>query len=108
MSLCFYAYFMESPMQFYIAAASVGFVMGGIQSLARSTYSKFLPETKDTTSYFSFFDVAEKIGIVIGMLIYGTIDQVTGSMRNSILFLFIFFLIGIFLLFRVLKQQKLE
>lgn len=108
MSLCFYAYFMETPVQFYIAASCVGFVMGGIQSLARSTYSKFLPETKDTTSYFSFFDVAEKIGIVIGMGIYGTIDQVTGSMRNSILFLFIFFLIGIFLLFRVLKQQKLE
>ncbi|MBB3124950.1 UMF1 family MFS transporter [Mesoflavibacter sabulilitoris] len=108
MSLCFYAYFMETPIQFYIAASCVGFVMGGIQSLARSTYSKFLPETKDTTSYFSFFDVAEKIGIVIGMGIYGTIDQVTGSMRNSILFLFIFFLIGIILLFRVLKQQKLE
>lgn len=108
MGLCFYAYFMETPIQFYIAAGSVGFVMGGIQSLARSTYSKFLPETKDTTSYFSFFDVAEKIGIVIGMVIYGTIDQLTGSMRNSILFLFIFFLIGILLLFRVLKQQKLE
>jgi UMF1 family MFS transporter len=108
MSLCFYAYFMETPVQFYIAASCVGFVMGGIQSLARSTYSKFLPETKDTTSYFSFFDVAEKIGIVIGMIIYGTIDQITGSMRNSILFLFIFFLIGIILLFRVLKQQKLE
>ncbi|MCP4054396.1 MAG: MFS transporter [Mesoflavibacter sp.] len=108
MSLCFYAYFMETPIQFYIAASCVGFVMGGIQSLARSTYSKFLPETKDTTSYFSFFDVAEKIGIVIGMIIYGTIDQITGSMRNSILFLFIFFLIGIILLFRVLKQQKLE
>ncbi len=108
MSLCFYAYFMETPIQFYIAASCVGFVMGGIQSLARSTYSKFLPETKDTTSYFSFFDVAEKIGIVIGMIIYGTIDQITGSMRNSILFLFIFFLFGIILLFRVLKQQKLE
>lgn len=108
MGLCFYAYFMETPIQFYIAAGCVGFVMGGIQSLARSTYSKFLPETKDTTSYFSFFDVAEKIGIVIGMGIYGTIDQVTGSMRNSILFLFIFFLIGVFLLFRVLKQQRLE
>ncbi|WP_336129175.1 MFS transporter [Mesoflavibacter sp. CH_XMU1422-2] len=108
MGLCFYAYFMETPIQFYIAASCVGFVMGGIQSLARSTYSKFLPETKDTTSYFSFFDVAEKIGIVIGMIIYGTIDQITGSMRNSILFLFIFFLIGIILLFRVLKQQKLE
>ncbi|WP_299113799.1 MFS transporter [uncultured Winogradskyella sp.] len=104
MALCFYAYFMETPMQFYIAASLVGLVMGGIQSLARSTYSKFLPETEDTTSYFSFYDVAEKIGIVIGMLIYGFIDQITGSMRNSILFLFIFFLLGIILLFRVPKE----
>lgn len=106
MGLCFYAYFMETPTQFYIAASLVGLVMGGIQSLARSTYSKFLPETKDTTSYFSFFDVAEKIGIVIGMVIYGTIDQITGSMRNSILFLFVFFLIGIILLFRVPRESK--
>lgn len=105
MALCFYAYFMETPTQFYVAASLVGLVMGGIQSLARSTYSKFLPETEDTTSYFSFFDVAEKIGIVIGMLIYGFIDQITGSMRNSILFLFVFFLMGIILLFRVPKQE---
>lgn len=106
MGLCFYAYFMITPTQFYIAAGLVGLVMGGIQSLARSTYSKFLPETKDTTSYFSFFDVAEKIGIVIGMIIYGTIDQITGSMRNSILFLFVFFLIGIILLFRVPREKE--
>ncbi len=105
MSLCVYAYFIETPVQFYITAACVGLVMGGIQSLARSTYSKFLPDTKDTTSYFSFFDVAEKIGIVIGMIIYGTIDQVTGSMRNAILFLFVFFLMGIILLFRVPKEN---
>ena len=103
MALCFYAYFMITPLHFYIAAGCVGFIMGGIQSLARSTYSKFLPETKDTTSYFSFYDVAEKIGIVIGMVIFATIDQITGSMRNAILFLFIFFLIGIVLLFRVPK-----
>jgi len=105
MSLCFYGYFVETPVQFYITASLVGFVMGGIQSLSRSTYSKFLPKTADTTSYFSFFDVAEKIGIVIGMLIFGVIDQITGSMRNSILFLFIFFLIGIILLFKVPKQS---
>ena len=104
MALCFYAYFMKTPIQFYIAASLVGFVMGGIQSLARSTYSKFMPDTEDTTSYFSFYDVAEKIGIVIGMLIYGFIDQITGSMRNSILFLFVFFLWGIILLYRVPKQ----
>ena len=105
MSLCFYAYFMQTPLQFYIAASIVGLVMGGIQSLARSTYSKFLPQTKDTTSYFSFFDVAEKIGIVIGMVIFATIDQITGTMRNAILFLFIFFLLGIVLLFRVPKEN---
>ncbi len=105
MGLCFYGYFVETPLQFYITAGTVGLVMGGIQSLARSTYSKFLPETDDTTSYFSFYDVAEKIGIVIGMVIFATIDQITGSMRNAILFLFVFFLIGIILLFRVPKQN---
>jgi UMF1 family MFS transporter len=105
MSLCIYAYFMKTPIQFYIAASLVGLVMGGIQSLARSTYSKFLPDTEDTTSYFSFYDVAEKIGIVIGMVIFATIDQITGSMRNAILFLFVFFLVGIILLFRVPKEN---
>ncbi|UKM64251.1 MFS transporter [Flavobacteriaceae bacterium GSB9] len=106
MSLCFYAYFMKTPMDFYIAAGIVGLVMGGVQSLARSTYSKFLPETDDTTSYFSFYDVAEKIGIVIGMVIFASIDQITGTMRNAILFLFIFFLFGIILLFRVPKNAS--
>ena len=104
MALCVYAYFMATPLEFYMAAAFVGLVMGGIQSLARSTYSKFLPETEDTTSYFSFYDVAEKIGIVIGMIIFAVIDQVTGSMRNSIGFLVIFFLVGIVLLFKVPKK----
>ena len=99
-----YAYFMQTPYQFYGAAAIVGLVMGGIQSLSRSTYSKFLPETTDTTSYFSFFDVAEKVGIVIGMLLYGFIDQLTGSMRNSILFLIVFFISGIILLTRVPRK----
>jgi len=108
MGLCFYGYFVVTPLQFYITAGSVGLVMGGIQSLARSTYSKFLPETEDTTSYFSFYDVAEKIGIVIGMVIFATIDQITGSMRNAILFLFVFFLLGIILLFRVPKRNVSE
>jgi UMF1 family MFS transporter len=106
MGLCFYAYYMVNPIQFYIAASLVGLVMGGVQSLARSTYSKFLPETEDTTSYFSFYDVAEKIGIVIGMGIFATIDQITGSMRNAILFLVIFFIVGIILLFRVPEMES--
>lgn len=106
-AICVVAFFIESPIQFYITAGFVGMVMGGIQSLSRSTYSKFLPDTKDTTSYFSFYDVAEKIGIVIGMLIYGFIDQITGSMRNSILFLVIFFVMGLILLLRV-PQNKIK
>ncbi|MFV0565429.1 MAG: MFS transporter [Flavobacteriaceae bacterium] len=103
MCICVYAYFMVTPVQFYVAATVVGLVMGGIQSLGRSTYSKLLPETEDTTSYFSFYDVAEKIGIVIGMGIFASIDQITGNMRYAVLFLFIFFLVGIVLLFRVPK-----
>jgi UMF1 family MFS transporter len=104
--ICIGAYFVTEPYQFYTVAAIVGLVMGGIQSLSRSTFSKLIPETKDTTSFFSFYDVAEKIGIVIGMLIYGFIDQITGSMRNAILFLVVFFATGVLLLFRTLKVQK--
>jgi UMF1 family MFS transporter len=77
--------------------------MGGIQSLSRSTYSKLLPETNDSTSYFSFYDVAEKIGIVIGMGIFASIDQFSGSMRNAIVFLALFFIVGVILLINVQK-----
>lgn len=101
--ICIYAFFVVSPVQFYVTAGFVGLVMGGIQSLSRSTYSKFLPETKDTASFFSFYDVAEKIGIVIGMGIFASIDQISGSMRNAIVFLAIFFILGVFLLTRVQK-----
>ncbi|SHI45286.1 MFS transporter [Aquimarina spongiae] len=105
-AICIYAYTITTPMQFYIAAAIVGMVMGGIQALSRSTYSKFLPkDAVDTTSYFSFYDVSEKIGIVIGMFSYGLIAQLTGSIRYSILFLILFFAVGLILLFRVPKQE---
>lgn len=102
--ICIYAYFVISPLEFYIAAACVGVVMGGIQALSRSTYSKFIPETKDTTSFFSFYDVAEKIGIVIGTFLYGFVAQFTGSMRNATIFLALFFIIGVVLLTRVNKK----
>jgi UMF1 family MFS transporter len=102
--ICIYAYFVYTPTEFYIAAGLVGMVMGGIQALSRSTYSKFIPETIDTTSFFSFYDVSEKIGIVIGTFIYGFIAQRTGSMRLATIFLGIFFLIGMLLLLRVKKK----
>ena len=103
--ICVYAYFISTPNDFYIAAACVGLVMGGIQALSRSTYSKFIPETTDTTSFFSFYDAAEKVGIVIGTLIYGVISQVS-TMQNAIIFLGIFFLGGAFLLTRVPKTAN--
>lgn len=103
--ICTYAYFVITPIDFYIAAFFVGLVMGGIQSLSRSTYSKFIPDgTNDTTSFFSFYDVAEKIGIVIGMFTYGYIADVTGKIQNAILFLILFFVVGLLLLFRVPKK----
>lgn len=101
--LCVAAFFVIKPIEFYITAGFVGLVMGGIQALSRSTYSKLLPETNDTASFFSFYDVTEKIGIVIGMLLYGIIDQVTGSPRYSIIFLCLFFISGILLLLRLRK-----
>ena len=93
-AICVVAYFIRTPMQFYFVAGFVGMVMGGLQTAARAAYSKFLPETEDTTSYFSFYDVAEKIGIIIGMFLFGAIDQITGSMRNSIVFFTLFFVMG--------------
>ncbi|MDP5198735.1 MFS transporter [Flavobacterium sp. DG2-3] len=102
---CALAYFITLPLHFYVMATVAGFVMGGIQALSRSTYSKLLPDTEDTASFFSFYDVAEKIGIVIGMCIYGIIDQRTGSPRKAIVILAIFFITAIFLLRRVHKKD---
>ena len=104
--LCVIAYFTKTPTQFYSVAGFVGLVMGGLQSLSRSTYSKLLPKTYDTTSFFSFYDVTEKIGIVIGMLCFGLVDQISGSMRNGILFFIIFFVFGAFMLMRIPKSSN--
>ena len=100
-TLCVFAFFIRTPYEFYFAAGGVGLVMGGIQSLSRSTYSKLIPQTNKTTSFFSFYDVTQKVGIIIGMMIFGTIDQITGSMRNSVLFFLILFILGALLLTRI-------
>ena len=100
-TLCVFAFFIRTPYEFYLAAGGVGLVMGGIQSLSRSTYSKLIPQTNKTTSFFSFYDVTQKVGIIIGMMIFGTIDQITGSMRNSVLFFLILFILGALLLTRI-------
>ena len=94
--ICGAAYFVYTVYQFYALAFVVGMVMGGIQSLSRSTYSKLIPQsTNENASFFSFFDVTEKLAIVIGTFTYGAIEQWTGSMRNSAVSLGVFFLVGL-------------
>ena len=104
--ICAGAYFVQTESQFFGLAAVVGLVMGGIQSLSRSTYAKLIPATTtDTASYFSFYDVTEKMSIVLGTLVYGLIEQLTGSMRNSVLGLLVLFIIGFVLLWRIPSQK---
>jgi len=106
--LCDKRFGVNEQTMFIILAAVVGLVMGGIQSLSRSTYSKLLPETKDHASYFSFYDVCDKLGTVLGTFAFGYINEITGSMRNSIIVLASFFIIGLILLLRMKKEKQPE
>jgi UMF1 family MFS transporter len=84
----------------------IGFIMGGTQALARSTYSKFLPDTEDHASYFSFYDVTEKVGLIIGLFSFGFIEGLAGSLRASVLALIVFFAVGLFAMFFVPTKEK--
>lgn len=105
--ICAAAFVINTPMEFYFLAASVGLVMGGVQALARSTYSKYLPETTDHASYFSFYDVTEKIGIVVGTFSFGFMEFYMHSLRYSVLSVAVFFIIGLFLLFLIPKEETI-
>lgn len=105
-ALCAGGYFITTDIQFYILGAVVGLVMGGIQSLSRSTYANLMPETKDTASFFSFFDVTEKIALVLGLFIFAYVEELTGSMRKSVLALMVFFFIGLIFLVWTYRSEK--
>ncbi len=107
--ICIGAYLVSSKLQFYILGAVLGAVMGGIQSLSRSTYSKLIPEnTEDVTSFFSFYDVTDKFAVVVGTFAFGFIDQLTGDIRNSTLALAFFFIAGLILIKNVKIPKKLN
>lgn len=107
--ICVSAFYISHEIQFYCLAALVGLVMGGIQSLSRSTYSKLLPiNEQDTASFFSFYDVTEKVAIVLGLFFFALIEQITNNIRYSALCLAIFFLIGLVLLWRMLRVKPLN
>jgi UMF1 family MFS transporter len=105
--VCIAAFYTRTVMQFYMVAFAVGMIMGGIQSLSRSTYSKLLPATTDTASYFSFYDVCDKVGTVIGTLSFGYVTEFLGGMRNSVLALMVFFIIGFILLMFVKMKNTI-
>lgn len=98
---CLFAHALHWTTEFYILAAVVGLVMGGSQALARSTYAKFLPETEDHASYFSFYDVSYYLGTVLGTAAYGTVYAFTGDLRDTVIAIGAFFILGFVLLWRV-------
>lgn len=105
--ICGGVYFVTNAVQFYVAAALVGIVMGGVQSISRSTFSKFIPPNiPDTASYFSFYDVTEKLSIVVGLFTFGYVEAKTHEMRDSALVLDCYFLIGLTLLFLLVAYQN--
>lgn len=98
-AICIVGYFVQTGADFYLLAAAVGLVMGGIQSLSRSTYAKLLPkDTPDTASYFSFYDVMDKLSTVVGTFTFGFVEIITGGMRNSVMALAVFFVISLVVL----------
>jgi UMF1 family MFS transporter len=106
--ICVFTYWqVYHPWQFYIVAFLVGFVMGGIQSLSRSTYSKLIPGNEDLASFFSFFDVMEKLGMILGTITFGIISEIMGGMRPSVLSLIVFFIIGFILLVTLQRRSAL-
>jgi len=105
--ICLSVYFVTTTAQFFVAAAVVGAVMGGVQSLSRSTYSKYLPPNiPDTASFFSFYDVTEKFAIVVGLFTFGAVESLTGKMRNSALALDGFFAVGLILMIALLFAER--
>ncbi|CAN5600521.1 MFS transporter [soil metagenome] len=105
--ICAGVYFVTNATQFYVAAVLVGIVMGGVMSLSRSTFSKFIPQDiPDTASYFSFYDVTEKLSIVVGLFTFGFVESLTHEMRDSALVLDGFFIVGLLLLLSLAFVEK--
>ena len=95
--VCLAAFMLEKELPnveyyFYALGGLLGLVLGAIQSLTRSTYSKLLPKTQENATYFSFYDVTEKIAIVLGTFVFGFLIYLTGSMQWSVLSLGLFFI----------------
>ena len=106
--VCVGAYFVQHEAQFYALGAAVGLVMGGLQSICRSTYSKMLPEAEDHVTYFSFYDIAEKLATVLGMASIGWLENATGDLRLAALVLVVYFLLSIYFWYLIRSYTFVE
>jgi UMF1 family MFS transporter len=111
--VCFIAFILDKNQPnvdnyFYAMGIVLGFVLGATQSLTRSTYSKLLPDTHDHATYFSFYDVTEKIAIVLGMIVFGLLLALTGSMQYSVLALAVFFLVAFLVLYKIKRTTHVR
>lgn len=105
--ICGFAYTVKNQLNFYILASGIGFVMGGIQSMSRATFAKLCPAgDKDTASYFSFYDVCDRLSTVLGTFIFGLIIQLTGNMRNGILVLGVVFMLSLYYLVKIIRSKS--
>ncbi len=105
--ICGFAYTVKNQMNFYLLASGIGFVMGGIQSMSRATFAKLCPSgEKDTASYFSFYDVCDRLSTVLGTFIFGLIIQLTGNMRNGILVLGFVFMLSLYFLIKIIRSKS--
>ena len=104
--ICIGGYFIQNTLHFYLTALFIGLVMGGIQSLSRSTFAKMMPKTENNAGYFSFYDVCEKMAMMCGLILFGYMENWTGSMRNSIIALGLWFTIGLVFLIRVQRMKE--
>ena len=111
--VCFCAFLLHKDLPnvesyFYGLGIMLGLVLGAIQSLTRSTYSKLLPKTQDNAIYFSFYDVTEKIAIVLGTFVYGFLYALTDSMQWSVLCLGLFFVASLIVLSRLKSTEHVH
>ena len=110
-AICLIGWAVRSETEVFLLGGAIGLVMGGVQALSRSTYAKFLPEnTQETTSFFSFYDVMDKVSTVFGTMVFGLVAQLFGGMRSSVLALSVLFIASLVLLafVRVRRMPAVE
>ena len=95
--VCVYAYLMTEAREFFILGIIVGLAMGGSQALSRSLYGSMIP-AEASAEFYGFYSVFSKFSAIWGPAIFGIIKQVSGSSRNSIVSLIVFFIVGLIML----------